>query len=182
MQRSTGKLLRMRDEVGELGLRALCEALGGGRVMAEIGCYAGESTAIFAEYFDTVHAVDAWQNGYDDENDGTSTSNMARAEELFDQCVIKHPNIIKHRALSEVAALVLVFDALDFVYIDATHTYAAVVRDIKVWLPKIRDRGCIGGHDFGGDLYPDVDRAIQDCLGLPSATFEDTSWIKQVIR
>lgn len=182
MQRSTGKLLRMRDEVGERGLRALCEASGGGLVMAEVGCYAGESTAIFADYFNVVHAVDAWQNGYDDENDGTSTSNMARAEALFDHRMLGHPNIVKHTALSEVAALLFVPSGLDFVYIDATHTYAAVVRDIKIWLPKVCYNGHIGGHDFGGDLYPDVDRAIQECLGPPDATFEDTSWIKKVTR
>lgn len=38
--------------------------------------------------------------------------------------------------------------SLDFVYIDANHSYQFVKRDIDAWCPKVRKGGIIGGHDF----------------------------------
>jgi hypothetical protein len=37
---------------------------------------------------------------------------------------------------------------LDLVYIDGDHTYEAVAEDIKLWEPKVRPGGIIGGHDY----------------------------------
>jgi len=38
--------------------------------------------------------------------------------------------------------------SLDYVYIDADHSYEAVCRDIDAWLPKVKPGGVICGHDF----------------------------------
>ena len=37
---------------------------------------------------------------------------------------------------------------LDFVYIDANHDFANVVKDIAAWSPKVRKGGIIAGHDY----------------------------------
>jgi hypothetical protein len=42
----------------------------------------------------------------------------------------------------------------DFVYVDASHSYAAVERDIRQWLPKIHSGGIIAGHDYTDKLSP----------------------------
>ena len=47
--------------------------------------------------------------------------------------------------------------ALDFVFIDATHTTEAVLQDIAAWKPKIRAGGYITGHDIN---WPSVERAV----------------------
>ena len=39
-------------------------------------------------------------------------------------------------------------ESLDFIYIDANHTYDAIKQDIDVWTPKIKKGGIIGGHDY----------------------------------
>lgn len=36
----------------------------------------------------------------------------------------------------------------DFVYIDASHDFDSVCRDIRAWLPKVRSGGMLAGHDF----------------------------------
>lgn len=39
-------------------------------------------------------------------------------------------------------------ESLDFVIIDATHSYNGVKNDIDAWLPKIKENGLICGHDY----------------------------------
>ncbi len=37
---------------------------------------------------------------------------------------------------------------LDFVYIDASHLYKDVKKDLTEWLPKLKNNGLICGHDY----------------------------------
>jgi len=37
---------------------------------------------------------------------------------------------------------------LDFVYVDASHAYADVKRDIELWWPLVRAGGILAGHDY----------------------------------
>ena len=39
--------------------------------------------------------------------------------------------------------------SLDWVFIDANHTYDAVLADILAWSPKLKASGLLSGHDFG---------------------------------
>ncbi len=51
--------------------------------------------------------------------------------------------------------------SLDFVFIDANHQYEYVCKDIQAWLPKIKPKGFIGGHDYN---IPDVKRAVNEIM------------------
>jgi hypothetical protein len=37
---------------------------------------------------------------------------------------------------------------VDLLFLDADHNYEAVKRDIYAWLPKLKDHGCLCGHDY----------------------------------
>jgi hypothetical protein len=50
---------------------------------------------------------------------------------------------------------------LDFCYIDGSHEYEAVRRDIAALWPKIRPGGVLGGHDFF-EGFPGVIRAVTE--------------------
>jgi hypothetical protein len=39
-------------------------------------------------------------------------------------------------------------NSLDFIYIDASHFYEDVKKDLNDWLPKLRPNGIISGHDY----------------------------------
>jgi len=56
----------------------------------------------------------------------------------------------------------IIKDQVDFVYIDALHTYEGVRDDLRLWLPKIRDGGVIGGHDYGHPSFPGVKNAVDE--------------------
>lgn len=51
--------------------------------------------------------------------------------------------------------------SLDFVFIDADHTYESVSKDISAWLPKVKPGGIIAGHDFSNQ-YPGIIQAVID--------------------
>lgn len=59
---------------------------------------------------------------------------------------------------------------LDFVFIDADHSFEAVCADIKAWLPKVRQGGFITGHDYDMD---GVRQAVN--LLLPGVKVDDGS-------
>lgn len=63
------------------------------------------------------------------------------------------------REWSDKAASLYEDKSLDFVFIDAGHSYENVLADIQAWLPKIKPGGCIGGHDFG---CPGVNQAVKE--------------------
>ncbi len=50
--------------------------------------------------------------------------------------------------------------SLDFVYIDANHSYKYVYDDLKAWYPKVKDNGILSGHDIY-QCY-DVLKALKD--------------------
>jgi len=51
---------------------------------------------------------------------------------------------------------------LDFVFIDADHSYQATKSDITAWWPKLRPGGLLIGHDYNPDRFPGVCRAIDE--------------------
>lgn len=148
--------------------------------MVEIGSYQGESTTLFAHYFQpkNLYAVDPFVNGYD-EFDGSSTGDFTNVIHNFNlrtqkfSC-IKHIKDFSYAVLDQFEN-----DSLDFVYIDGDHTYEGVVKDIKMYLPKIKVGGFIAGHDLGRES---VTKALRNQLGEVDARFEDSSWVVQVTQ
>eukprot|EP00928_Gymnodinium_smaydae_P075144 TRINITY_DN58143_c0_g1_i1.p1 TRINITY_DN58143_c0_g1~~TRINITY_DN58143_c0_g1_i1.p1 ORF type:complete len:479 (-),score=57.32 TRINITY_DN58143_c0_g1_i1:231-1667(-) len=61
---------------------------------------------------------------------------------------------------SEVAAQRVPDGTVDMVFVDADHSYAATLKDIKLWYPKLRRGGVMGGHDFGSNQ--EVTRAVME--------------------
>jgi len=55
-------------------------------------------------------------------------------------------------------------ESLDFIFIDADHSYEGCLNDLKAWCPKVKPKGIICGHDYETPRYPQwgVKRAIRD--------------------
>jgi len=52
--------------------------------------------------------------------------------------------------------------SLDFVFIDASHEYDDVKKDILSWYPKIKKGGIIAGHDF--TTFEGVKQAVHELI------------------
>lgn len=68
-------------------------------------------------------------------------------------------------------------NSLDFVWIDALHTYDGVFKDINGWLPKVKSGGWIGGHDYDGETRRAVDELISGVAEKTSS--HCSSWLYQ---
>jgi predicted O-methyltransferase YrrM len=53
---------------------------------------------------------------------------------------------------------------LDFVFIDADHSYEGCKADIEAWFPKVKPGGLLSGHDYDNPDFPEfgVKRAVDE--------------------
>lgn len=79
------------------------------------------------------------------------------------------------RLPSVEAAKLYADQSLDFVFIDAEHSYESVVADIKAWLPKMKPTGMLAGHDY---MWDPVRRAVNDTLPAAGGQGSWAMWMK----
>lgn len=146
--------------------------------MVEVGSYQGESTEMFQQGgFGKIFAVDPW---IDEGETTTYGVPFANVEFAFDNRTETYDNITKIKNFSVPAADEFEDESLDFVYIDALHTYDAVKADIAAWLPKVKKGGFIGGHDAAGRWGKRIRPAIEESFGKEYHKFVDTSWLIKI--
>ena len=128
------------------------------KVFAEIGIAYGknlkkilqsESGPMIKEYW----AVDPW--------DPILNSGPRDGYENTCQLIPYFKQLHVIRLCSVDAAELFPTQYFDMVYIDANHSYEAVVQDIQAWLPKVKIGGILGGHDYN---MSSVRRAVNELL------------------
>jgi hypothetical protein len=142
--------------------------------LVEVGSYAGESTQIFWEHLMpyTIHCVDKWDitNKYNKEE-------IEYAEKIFH--VLHNEKIDEgligvYKRHSRDEKLKELIKNPDIVYIDASHDYADVSKDIDFWMqfnPRI-----ISGHDYS-QKFKGVMQAVNERFKPEEIkTYRDTSW------
>lgn len=55
-------------------------------------------------------------------------------------------------------------ESIDFCFIDGSHEYEDVKKDIIAWLPKIKKGGILSGHDYD-ESWEGVVKAVDELLG-----------------
>jgi predicted O-methyltransferase YrrM len=178
------KLYTMRDQTYTKGLEDLIEYVkqhGDTKKMSmiEIGSYAGESTQMFANEFKSVIAIDPFINDYDPNDITCKYMELEKVYDTFKEVVDRNGNIEHIRMTSDDAVESLTGTSVDFIYIDGLHTYEQIKKDIKNYLPLLKPNCLIAGHDYHRN-WDGVVRGINEILGVPDATFSDTSWIKLI--
>lgn len=166
----------MRSKGSIKGLKEMLRYIRGtNKVMAEIGCYGGEATKVFARWCKEIHAVDPWAEIVID-GKLRYKDRMKEVEAEFDKVMNRFGNIKKYKMKSEDAVALIPDESLYFVYIDGWHSYEAVVQDITIWTSKVKIGGWICGHDFTEKHAP-CRQAVLDTLGRPEKVFREGSWV-----
>lgn len=142
-----------------------------GMNIVEIGAFLGQSTSYLAQLIKnknlklTFNVVDHWKL-----SDGLERlpENMDRdifkqfCENIKDCGVRDIITILKKDSVE--ASKDFQDKSLDFVFIDASHDYENVKKDINAWLPKIKPGGIISGDDYH-PTWSGVVAAVDESFG-----------------
>jgi hypothetical protein len=118
---------------------------------AEIGVYKGEFSIFVASKVNMRHLylIDRWRH---DDNYVDMLNLPDEKQEANFQGVVKlfsaFPNVSIIRDESLEAAKKFKDGGLDWVHIDADHSYEACKADIEAWAQKVRVGGIVAGHDY----------------------------------
>jgi predicted O-methyltransferase YrrM len=89
---------------------------------------------------------------------------------------LKDPKYALIRSGSEDGSKNVLDESLDFVYIDADHTYESVKKDLSLWIPKVRKGGVVMGHDYFDGEYKGFNFGVKkavDELGQELSFLDD---------
>jgi hypothetical protein len=125
-------------------------------VGAEIGVLFGEFSRETLQLWDgKLYMVDIWNDtdfGYIDNNNHIHYEKNLPILKTLENLRGLEDRGIMIRASSKQASLLFQDNSLDFVHIDANHSYESTKEDIELWYPKIKDGGIFSIHDY--ILYP----------------------------
>ena len=126
-------------------------------VGCELGVYAGE----FAEFLfrkvypKKFYLIDGWDVcGHpelfcaDQNGNGGCSIKATLLEQITRDRFNNRPNVHILKGWTHEKILEIPDDSLDWVYIDADHSYEGCLRDLKLCMQKVKKDGLIMGHDY----------------------------------
>ena len=151
-------------------------------IAIEIGSHMGEGLSMIAatHLFNVIHVIEPFA-GEEEFNEMFGWS-WEEVRQEWEWNTRHFKDIIKlYETFSYKIADKFFDESVNLVYIDGDHSYESVTRDIKLYLPKLRHRGIIAGHDYH-EKWPGVMKAVDEQLGKPDKVFMDSSWVKIIMK
>ncbi|MBI2405520.1 class I SAM-dependent methyltransferase [Candidatus Microgenomates bacterium] len=137
---------------------------------AEIGVLEGEFSKIFCEDIPgvTLYCIDPWEI-YEDlpenEKGGNNRGRINRGYERTKSLLGAYScNIVKKYSMDAVKDFTR--GSLDFVYIDANHTFDYVMRDIIEWSKIVRPGGIVSGHDYQAYHHEEIGYQVRSAIDV----------------
>lgn len=137
------------------------------KVCVELGTWQGASAVPIAmsikRWGGTLTCIDTW-SGELDENGGSKEGKppvmlFTCARRIVEAGIAEHVRFIP--GMTSAAAKVW-SGLIDFLYVDADHSYKGVSDDLDAWYPHVRKGGLIVGDDYDNAMYPGVKQAWDD--------------------
>lgn len=121
-------------------------------VGAEIGVWKGETSnhILTATKTKTLYMIDQYKKNYDSSQSVYSAkenpdTDYKKIKASFETMYPDRHKLIRKSSIEAAEELQI---ELDFIFIDANHTYEYVIQDLRNWVPKIKSGGLIMGHDW----------------------------------
>jgi hypothetical protein len=142
----------------------------GGETFVEVGAWFGKSTNYLATKIKesgkdiNFTSIDTWK-GTDDEQLHQNIVNTFNGDifyEFVDNTVLSdnYGRFSTIKDTSKNAANNFTNSSIDFIMIDAGHSYEALIEDLNVWYNKVKPGGIISGDDYG--VFEGVTRAANE--------------------
>lgn len=131
----------------------------------ELGSWKGASAIAIARVIKrwkgTLTCIDTWMG---DVNGGIAPGAPSMLTECASNIIAAKvaPTIRFIPSLTVDAALSWPNNDIDFLYIDADHSYESVMDDLKAWWPLVKKGGIIAGDDYLNPLYTGTTDAWDD--------------------
>ena len=129
-------------------------------VGVEVGTYLGEYAAELLRRvaFRKLFCIDLWNGcGMSKKYDGSKVYSLCQSR--LDQFG-RRVDMIRCSSIDGAGRFEM--RNLDFIYIDADHSYEACKADIKAWFPCLRSGGMLAGHDYCNRRGKGVKRAVDE--------------------
>ncbi len=143
-----------------------------GDVCLELGCWKGKSIAFLGAEIKSrrldckIYAVDTWKGILEIKDSQQEFQNQLelQGEDIFHlfQSNIKAvglDSVIIPIQNTSISAAHVFTDKLRFIFIDADHSYEAVLQDIDAWIKHVKPDGFVAGHDIG---WTSVKKAVDE--------------------
>lgn len=137
----------------------------------EVGVQAGRFTEHLLRHsqLSRLFSVDPWMHwdsGYPDRANVPQAQQDSRYLETILRCAHFRTRSVVMRMTSAQASAHFAPASLDFVYIDANHSFEATAEDLDLWWPKLRRGGLMAGDDYldgrVGEAEFGVKRAVDE--------------------
>ncbi len=150
----------------------MVETAKGGETFVEVGAWFGKSTNHLATKIKEsgkdikFTSVDTWK-GTDDEELHQNIVGSFNGDifyEFVDNTVLSdnYGTFETIKDTSHNAANQFENGSIDFIMLDAGHTYEDVKNDIKIWYNKVKPGGIISGDDYDIPVFPGVTKAANE--------------------
>ncbi len=126
--------------------------------LTESGAEIGVQKASFSEHLlrhwkgRLLYSIDPWREFSNESYVDVANVPQSKHDRFYRDAIRKlmpfQQRSVIWRLTSREAAELIPDQSLDFCYIDADHSYNGVSEDIRLWYPKVRPGGLMGGHDF----------------------------------
>lgn len=123
-------------------------------IIAEVGVFQGEFSCKIYEKCrpKKLYLIDCWESQKGDyEKDPTNSILANQQEQIYNNVCESFKDLAEIaviRSYSDVACQCFSKNYFDVVYLDADHTFEAVVRDLRNWWPLVKPGGFLAGHDY----------------------------------
>ena len=166
----------------------IVESAIGGETFVELGAWFGKSTNYLATKIRESKknikftTIDTWK-GTDNEELHQNIVGAFNGDifyEFIDNTTLSNNysafDIIKDSSYN--SAKLFTNSSIDYMMIDAGHTYDDVKSDINIWYNKIKPGGIISGDDYGTNIFEGVTRAVNEYF-YDQVTQNNWSWIRK---
>lgn len=145
-----------------------------GDIFVEVGSWKGRSTSCLAVEIANskkdiaFYAIDTWEGSIEHKENSEKESLPTLYETFLRNMKPVENYYFPLKLTSTDASKKFKDSSLAFVFLDASHEYEDVKRDIMDWLPKIKPGGILAGHDYYPedqyDWFPGVKKAVNEIL------------------
>ena len=164
--------------------KSIVDKFESGSKFVEIGSWKGKSSAYMAVEIANsgkdieFYCVDTWEGSIENQNN----PELPYLYDIFKENMKSLDGYYRNMKMTSLQAVKkFENESLDFVFIDGSHEYEDVKKDIIAWFPKVKPGGILAGHDYyigEEDYCPGVKQAVnEEVFGFDT---QENCWIYKV--